>query len=105
MDIGKRLQDIRQKKQISVYRLSQDTGISTSHINSIERGEKHPSVETLCRLIKPLGISMSEFFNEENTIAYLNDDEKEIVEFYRTMPNDSADALLQLVRTIKKQQQ
>ncbi len=105
MDIGKRLQDIRQKKHISVYRLSQDTGISTSHINSIERNEKHPSVETLCRLVKPLGITMSEFFNEESNVTYLNDAEKEIVEYFRTMSNDSADALLLLVRSLKKSEQ
>ncbi len=102
MDVGKRLQEIRQKKHISVYRISQDTGVSTSHINSIERGEKNPSVETLCRLIEPLGITMSEFFNEDLGISYLNEDEREVLEYYRTMPHDSAEALLQLIRTMKR---
>ena len=102
MEVGKRLQNIRKSKHISVYRISQDTGISTSHINSIERGEKNPSVETLCRLIEPLGITMSEFFNDDGDISYLNNTEKEVIEFFRTMPDNSAAAVIQLIRTIKR---
>ena len=104
MDVGKRLQEIRQKKHISVYRIAQDTGVSTSHINSIERGEKNPSVETLSRLIEPLGITMSEFFNDDLDVSYLSNDEREVVEYYRTMSHDSASALLQLIRTLNTKQ-
>ncbi len=102
MDVGKRLQKIRNKKHISVYRIAQDTGVSTSHINSIERGEKKPSVDTLCRLIEPLGITMSEFFNEDADISYLSADEKEVIEYFRTMPKDSAAAVIQLIRSLNK---
>ena len=104
MNVGKRLQNIRKSKHISVYRISQDTGISTSHINSIERGEKNPSVETLCRLIEPLGITMSEFFNDDSDISYLSVEEKEVLAFFRTMPDDSAAAVIQLIRTLRKEQ-
>lgn len=102
MDVGKRLQELRNNKHISVYRISQDTGISTSHINSIERGEKKPSVDTLCRLLEPLGITMSEFFNEDGDVSYLSADEKVVIEYFRTMPKDSADAIIQLIRTLNK---
>ena len=104
MDVGKRLQTIRQKKHISVYRIAQDTGVSTSHINSIERGEKNPSVETLSRLIEPLGVTMSEFFNEDTDVSYLNDEEREVIEYFRTMSTESAAALLQLIRTLNIKQ-
>ena len=102
MDVGKRLHNLRNKKHVTVYRISRDTGVSTSHINSIERGEKKPSVDTLSRLIEPLGITMSEFFNEDSDMSFLSADEKEVLEYFRTMPKDSAAAVVQLIRVLNK---
>jgi len=38
-----------------------------------------------------MGISLSEFFNENNEISYLNEREKELVETFRAMPDESAE--------------
>lgn len=40
MDVGKRLNEIRQAKKISIYKLSQDSTVSESHIRNLERGVK-----------------------------------------------------------------
>ena len=40
MDIGKRLQEIRKCKHISIYRLSQKSEVSESHIRNLESGKK-----------------------------------------------------------------
>jgi len=50
LDISKRLKEIRKAKKISVYKLSQLSGVSETHIRDLERGDRNPSIDTLSRL-------------------------------------------------------
>lgn len=95
IDVGKRLNKIRQSKNISIYKLSQDSEVSESHIRNIEHGIKHPTVETLEMLINSLNITMSEFFNEDDNVSYLTPKEKILLEYYRTLPTLKADAVIE----------
>ena len=102
MELNERLKYFRESKKISIYKLSQETGISQGHISDLENGRNQPTIETLKRLIVPLGISLSEFFNEDGEISVLTDKEKELVEQYRTLPDDKAELYLLLGKTINK---
>ena len=101
MDISKRLKTIRQSKDMSVYKLSQLSGVSETHIRDLERGDRNPSFDTLNRLAKPMGMSLSELVNESDDIAFLNTEEKELVECYRLLSKDRAEALLTFLKTLK----
>ena len=48
---------IRQK--VSMEYLSQQSGVSQKHISNIETGKATPTIETLARLAKPLGLEIS----------------------------------------------
>ena len=100
MDISKRLKDIRKAKDISVYKLSQLSGVSETHIRDLERGDRNPSFDTLSKLAKPMGLSLSELVNESDDIAFLNNEEKELVECYRMLSNDKATTLLAFLKTL-----
>ena len=102
MELNERLKYFRESKKISIYKLSQETGISQGHISDLENGRNQPTIETLKRLIVPLGISLSEFFNEDGEISVLTDKEKELVEQYRTLPDDKAELYLLLGKTLNK---
>ena len=102
MEIGKRLRALRKSKGLSIYKLSQETGISQNHISDLELGRRKPSVETLKRLTAPLGISMAELFNEDGEVTILSDNERELVENYRTLPDVKADSLLTLSRLLNE---
>lgn len=102
MVIGERLRYMRKSKKMSIYKLSQETGISQSHISDLELGRRKPSVETLSRLIVPLGITLSELFNENDDISILTEKERELVEYYRTLPNEKAALLLQLGKSLNE---
>lgn len=93
MDVGKRLRTIRTEKNVSIYRLSQDSTISESHIRNLERGTKKSTVETLELLIKALDMTPSEFFNENNSIAYLTEQEKILLQYFRTLSAGTAAAV------------
>ena len=95
MEYGKRIKALREAKKISIYRLSQDSGISQGHISDLENGINQPTIETLKRLLAPLGCSLSEFFNE-GEVSVLSEREKALVASFRTMPDEKAELFLEL---------
>ena len=102
MDIGKKILEVRTAKGLTRYRLTQITGISGHHIKGIEEGTRHPTIDTLQKLLVPLGISMSELFSDEDGTTYLSEKERVLIENFRTLDSDQADALVQLSNVMKK---
>ena len=102
MDIGKKILEIRTAKGLTRYRLTQITGISGHHIKGIEEGTRQPTIDTLQKLLIPLGISMSELFSDEDGTTYLSEKERVLIENFRTLDSDQADALVQLINVMKK---
>ena len=101
MEYGKRIKALREAKKISIYRLSQDSGISQGHISDLENGINQPTIETLKRILAPLGCSLSEFFNE-GEVSVLSEREKELVASFRTMPDEKAELFLQLGKILNQ---
>lgn len=101
MNIGERLKFLRKSKNITIYKLSKETGISQNHISGVENGKRQPTIETLKRLSAPLGITLAELFNEDGETAILTKNERTLLENYRVLPNDKAEALLQLSNMLK----
>ncbi len=103
MNVGKRLKEIRESKNISIYKLSHDSNVSESHIRNLERGNKSATVETLEMLISSLNITMSEFFNEDDNVSYLTQNEKTLLEYYRTLPDNTAKAVSEFCEKMNNQ--
>ena len=99
-DIAKRLKSTRESKKISVYKLSQLSGVSETHIRDLERGDRNPSFDTLNRLAKPLGLSLADMFKDSEEVFYLNNNEKELIECFRMLTQDKSDKLLQFLKTL-----
>ena len=102
MDIGKKIRDIRTTKGLSMYRLTQITGISGHHIKGIEEGTRQPTIDTLQKLLVPLGLSLSELFSDSTELTYLNENERTLIENYRSLTEEKANALLLFSDVLKK---
>ncbi len=101
MEVGKKLKKLREDKKMSMYRLTQITGISGHHIKGIENGTRQPTIETLNRLVSALGSSLAEVFNDDTQCTYLNEKERRLIENFRVMSDEKADALLSLSDVLK----
>ena len=101
MEYGKRIKALREAKKISIYRLSQNSGISQGHISDLENGINQPTIETLKRILAPLDCSLSEFFNE-GEVSVLSEREKELVASFRTMPDEKAELFLELGKILNQ---
>ena len=101
MNLGERIQELREKKGLTRYRLTQITGISGHHIKGIEEGTRQPTIDTLEKMIVPLGITLAELFNDGDA-TYLSDKEKQLIENFRTLSNEKSEALLYMSEVLNK---
>lgn len=71
MNVSERIKYLRTAKNYSANKLANLCGISQSYLRDIELGNKNPTVEILSIICSTLGLSLQDFFaeNEEDTIA------------------------------------
>ena len=61
-NVGARLQQLRRGGGLSVRTLAAQSGLSPRLLSQVERGLVTPSLESLVRLTRSLGISLGTFF-------------------------------------------
>jgi transcriptional regulator with XRE-family HTH domain len=86
VDVGVRLRELREARNISMRGLATKSGLSANALSMIERGKTSPSVSTLYKLADAMGVSITEFFNETLTrhkVVFLKADERPRVPFSR----------------------
>lgn len=64
MELGEKIRTLRHKQKISIEELSEKTGLSKGSISQIERDLTGPSVASLWKISKALGVTMNYFFDE-----------------------------------------
>src|SRR5574339_625050 len=86
VNIGDRLRELREARNISMRALATRSGLSANALSMIERGRASPSVSTLYKLAEALGISITSFFNadtDRKQVVFLQSDERTRVSFTR----------------------
>jgi len=61
-DLGKIIKQQRITTPLTLQELSEESGVSSSHLGRIERGERFPSARILRKIAKPLGFDEDELF-------------------------------------------
>ena len=64
MDTIQRVYDLAEEKHISLYQLSKDSGIFLATIKAAEKRCGQLKIDTIERICKALGITLSAFFAE-----------------------------------------
>ena len=62
LNLGKRLSDLRKRKNMTLDELSEKSGVSKSILSQIERDLSNPTVVTISRIATALGENLSDFF-------------------------------------------
>ena len=61
-DLGRILKQQRVTVPLTLQELAAESGVSSSHLGRIERGERFPSARILRKIAKPLGFDEDELF-------------------------------------------
>ena len=100
MDVIKKLTELRLERNISVYRLSELTGINHSTLaNTFSRGTI-PSIKHLEIMCDALGVTLSQFFAQDEEMFYLSKKEIELINNYRKLPKELCRNLSDLINDI-----
>lgn len=61
-ELGNRIVALRKDRGMSQEQLAADSGIDRSHMGFIEQGRRKPTISTLHKITKTLGINMEDLF-------------------------------------------
>lgn len=66
MSIGANVRRLRKERSLSQDALAAAINVHQTHISSIERDDKAPSIEVACELALFFGVSLDELVNSES---------------------------------------
>lgn len=66
MEIGKKIREERKKKNLKQQELAKMANISNTYLSDIEVGRTTPSIKTLMKISKALGVDCSIFLEDNN---------------------------------------
>lgn len=95
--VRNRIAFLRTAKNISARELSLRLGQSVGYINHIEIGTSNPSIEMLLYICEELGVTMSEFFEEDNKYPLLVN---EILQLSKTLNKSSLESVISVMKNL-----
>lgn len=103
--------EILQKKGLTVYRVSKETGISQTTFSNWKSGRSNPKSDTMKKIADYLGVTVDYLMNEnelsekeditDNGIYYLNDEARDMANFL--FENPDYKVLFDASRKVKKE--
>ncbi|WP_246223443.1 helix-turn-helix domain-containing protein, partial [Fulvivirga kasyanovii] len=87
MDIGKNIKRIREAKNLSQKEVIAAIDMGAAQYSRIESGKTEPSISTLERIAKALGVKLSELFASKEDFADINSQDSTLMEKVRLIEN------------------
>lgn len=83
-DIGNRIRKFREDRKLSQKDLAEKIEVSNSRISNWEQGINRPDADILAKLCIALQVSPSELLDIRLSTDELNDQERKVIQAYRT---------------------
>lgn len=87
---------------MSVYRLSELTGINQSTLANTFSRNVMPSVKNLLGMCEAMGITPAQFFSEGEKYGLLTEEEVGLIEDFRSLPPELRRVVAALLRNISE---
>ena len=98
MDTLDRIKRFKEERGWSNYKLAKEAGITEGSLNNLFRLNNRPTIPTLEALCTAFGISLSQFFANENDAVVLNEEQREMLRLWDTLTHAQKTALLELLK-------
>lgn len=102
MDVLKRINRLRLERDWSIYRLSLESNIPQSTLTNMFNRETQPSIATLELLCGAFGITLSEFFDEEEEVQADAVDDKDLLKVFQSLSDHEKRLVLDLMKELNK---
>ena len=100
MNTKERIMLYQNLKDLNNAELAKESGISVSTINTLFSNKYDPTLKTLTKICKVLGITLSQFFADDNEPYDLTDWHKEILKLADALPNNKRNVVLLILKEI-----
>ena len=99
-DVLGRITEERQKRGWTEYTLAKNAGITQSTISGWYRNQLTPSIPSLERICKGLGISMAQFFSPIQSNQLLTEDQEVLLCEWSRLNPTQRQAIIALLKTL-----
>lgn len=97
MDIIAKIEKLKNERGWTDYELAQQSMVTQSTIASMKSRNSPPKVDTLQAICTAFGITLAQFFLEDEQIEVLSEQEKKLLENFRKLPPKKQKALIDLL--------
>ena len=102
MDVIAKLNKLRLERNMSVYRLAELSGLNQSTLaNTFSRGTV-PSVQNLEIICNTLGVTLAQFFTDDEIVVRLTEEEAKFFNNYKKLPPAIRSSVNDIVNVIAK---
>lgn len=95
MDVLEKIDKLRKERGWSVNYLAMEAELTQSTLNNLYTRKTEPKISTLRLICKAFGITLAEFFNDEETA------DDELIRRVKGLSDENKSALLQLLKNMK----
>lgn len=99
-----RIKELLQERDWSVYRLSKESGVPYSSLNSLINKNNYPTIPTLEKICGAFKISLSDFFADVkcpvNNTDFLTKEERHLIEIYRVTDDKNKELIKNIVKAL-----
>ena len=99
-DILEEITRLRIKRKWSEYDLAKHSGLSQSTISTWYRKKQIPTIQTLDKVCSGMGITLSQFFAEEDDMVYLTSQQKELLDNWSALSETQQALFMELFKNI-----
>ena len=94
MEVLEKIETLRKEKGWSINFLAMESGLTQSTLNNLYSRNTEPKISTLRAICGAFGITLAEFFKEE-------EHEDELIRRVKCLSQENKQALLQIVKNLK----
>lgn len=98
MSVIEKIEQLRIARGWSIYMLAMEAGITQSTLSSMIARKTPPKLDTLECICHAFGITLAQFFAENEHTEYLNDMERQLLQSFRNLPETKKQALLNFIK-------
>ncbi len=100
MDVLQRILELRQKREWSEYRLSEESQIPQSTISSWYRNNSMPTIPLLEKICAAFNITMSQFFAIGEYTVTLTPEQSQMIAEWSRLDKEKQEKLLEFLKTL-----
>ena len=103
MDVKTRLQGLMDERGWTIYKVAKEADIPWSTVRNMFKRNTEPSITTLESICRGFGITLAQFFDEENSLG-LSKDQRRLIDQWNLLRECDKQLTLRLIEALNERE-